>query len=162
MFASEPVSRLSTQITRLPRASSSSQRCEPRKPAPPVTRQVAIAREDTRPRGAARRARAGPPDADRFYHPSMATTEHPPAERGSATGGAAEHRPTDSAAVGDDRERLTVAPIVGPEDPRRFTDSGIEIEALYTEADVPADLELGEPGSFPYTRGVHREMYRKQ
>jgi hypothetical protein len=24
-------------------------------------------------------------------------------------------------------EHLTIAPIVGPEDPRRFTDSGIEI-----------------------------------
>jgi len=59
-------------------------------------------------------------------------------------------------------ERLTVAPIVGPEDPRRFTDSGIEIGALYDEAALPADLDLGEPGSFPYTRGVHREMYRKR
>jgi methylmalonyl-CoA mutase, N-terminal domain len=61
-------------------------------------------------------------------------------------------------------ERLTVAPIVGPDDPRRFTDSGIEIEKLYTEDDVPADLpeRLGEPGEHPYTRGVHREMYRKQ
>jgi methylmalonyl-CoA mutase N-terminal domain/subunit len=59
-------------------------------------------------------------------------------------------------------ERLTVAPIVGPDDPRRFTDSGIEIEPLYDESDLPADLDLGEPGSFPYTRGVHREMYRKQ
>ncbi len=63
---------------------------------------------------------------------------------------------------GEDAERLTVAPIVGPEDPRRFTDSGIEIAPLYTAADVPADLQLGEPGEFPYTRGVHREMYRKQ
>jgi len=59
-------------------------------------------------------------------------------------------------------EHLTVAPIVGPEDPRRFTDSGIEIEALYTEDDLPADLDVGRPGDFPYTRGVHREMYRKQ
>jgi methylmalonyl-CoA mutase N-terminal domain/subunit len=61
-------------------------------------------------------------------------------------------------------ERLTVAPIVGPDDPRRFTDSGIEVEPLYTEADLPAELDerLGEPGQFPYTRGVHREMYRKQ
>jgi methylmalonyl-CoA mutase N-terminal domain/subunit len=59
-------------------------------------------------------------------------------------------------------ERLTVAPIVGPDDPRHFTDSGIEIQPLYTEADVPQDLELGEPGAFPYIRGVHREMYRKQ
>jgi methylmalonyl-CoA mutase N-terminal domain/subunit len=60
------------------------------------------------------------------------------------------------------QERLTVAPIVGPDDPRRFTDSGIEIKALYTADDLPAKLELGEPGAFPYIRGVHREMYRKQ
>lgn len=59
-------------------------------------------------------------------------------------------------------ERLTVAPIVGPDDPRRFTDSGIEIKPLYGPADVPAGLELGEPGEFPYIRGPHREMYRKQ
>src|SRR4051794_2407727 len=59
-------------------------------------------------------------------------------------------------------ERLTVAPIVGPDDPRRFTDSGIEIKALYTADDVPDKLDLGEPGDFPYVRGVHREMYRKQ
>src|SRR3982751_4386677 len=59
---------------------------------------------------------------------------------------------------------LSVAPIVGPDDPRRFTDSGIEIEPLYTAGDVPEDLEerLGEPGEFPFTRGPHREMYRKQ
>src|SRR5688572_6293197 len=42
MFFSEPVSRLSTQTTRLPRSSRYSQRWEPRKPAPPVTRQVGI------------------------------------------------------------------------------------------------------------------------
>jgi methylmalonyl-CoA mutase N-terminal domain/subunit len=66
-------------------------------------------------------------------------------------------------AVSDpDHDHLTVAPIVGPDDPRRFTDSGIEISELYTEQDVADDLDLGEPGEFPYTRGVHREMYRKQ
>ena len=61
-------------------------------------------------------------------------------------------------------ERLTVAPIVGPDDPRVFTDSGIELAPLYTEADLPEHLEerLGQPGEYPYTRGVHREMYRKQ
>jgi methylmalonyl-CoA mutase N-terminal domain/subunit len=59
-------------------------------------------------------------------------------------------------------EPLTGAPIGGPDDPRRFTDSGIEISELYTEADLPQNLELGEPGEFPYTRGVHREMYRTQ
>src|SRR5262249_10181745 len=59
-------------------------------------------------------------------------------------------------------DKLSVAPIVGPDDPRRFTDSGIEIEPLYTEADLPRESDLGEPGAFPYTRGIHREMYRKQ
>src|SRR5213083_597394 len=59
-------------------------------------------------------------------------------------------------------ERLTIAPIVGPDDPRRFTDSGIEVKELYDERDLPQDLNLGEPGDYPYTRGVHREMYRKQ
>ena len=61
-------------------------------------------------------------------------------------------------------ERLTVAPIVGPDDPRRFTDSGIEVKPVYTEDDLPADLtdRLGAPGEEPYTRGVHAGMYRKQ
>ncbi|MFM9127647.1 MAG: methylmalonyl-CoA mutase family protein, partial [Solirubrobacterales bacterium] len=59
-------------------------------------------------------------------------------------------------------ERLTIAPVVGPDDPRRFTDSGIEVKALYDEGDLPGELELGEPGEFPYTRGVHPEMYRSR
>jgi methylmalonyl-CoA mutase N-terminal domain/subunit len=61
-------------------------------------------------------------------------------------------------------EHRSVAPIVGPDDPRRFTDSGIEVDPAYTEADLPSGLvqELGEPGEFPFTRGVHAEMYRKQ
>src|SRR5690348_9217672 len=61
-------------------------------------------------------------------------------------------------------EHRTIAPIVGPDDPRRFTDSGIEIKPLYTEEDLPDKLaqRLGEPGEYPYTRGVHAEMYRKQ
>jgi methylmalonyl-CoA mutase N-terminal domain/subunit len=59
-------------------------------------------------------------------------------------------------------ERRTIAPIVGPDDERRFTDSGIEVKRLYTESDLPEDLEqrLGEPGSYPYTRGIHPDMYR--
>ncbi len=68
----------------------------------------------------------------------------------------------ESATPEQEADELTVAPIVGAEDPRRFTDSGIEIDGLYTEADLPADLDLGEPGEYPYTRGVHRDMYRKQ
>ncbi len=58
--------------------------------------------------------------------------------------------------------RPSIAPIVGPDDPRRFTDSGIEVKPLYTEDDLPADLpaKLGRPGEYPFTRGVHERMYR--
>jgi methylmalonyl-CoA mutase N-terminal domain/subunit len=68
------------------------------------------------------------------------------------------------AAMATADENRTIAPIVGPEDPRHFTDSGIEIDALYDASDLPPDLErrLGGPGEYPYTRGVHREMYRQQ
>ena len=61
-------------------------------------------------------------------------------------------------------EHRTIAPIVGPDDPRKFTDSGIEIKSLYTEQDLPADLpeRLGEPGEYPYTRAIHPDMYRGQ
>ena len=67
-----------------------------------------------------------------------------------------------SDAVTNEPDHRTIAPIVGPEDPRRFTDSGIEIKEIYSESDVPADLKLGAPGEFPFTRGVYGEMYRKQ
>src|ERR1700677_4581464 len=68
------------------------------------------------------------------------------------------------AAMATADENRTIAPIVGPEDPRHFTDSGIEINALYDERDVAPELEqrLGEPGEYPYTRGVHRDMYRER
>jgi methylmalonyl-CoA mutase, N-terminal domain len=61
-------------------------------------------------------------------------------------------------------EHRTIAPIVGPDDPRHFTDSGIEINELYDERDLPEGLDkrLGRPGEYPYTRGVHRDMYRRQ
>src|ERR1039458_10887328 len=49
-------------------------------------------------------------------------------------------------------ERQTIAPLVGPDDPRRFTDSGIEVKPLYDETDLPEGLgeRLGEPGAYPY------------
>jgi methylmalonyl-CoA mutase, N-terminal domain len=68
------------------------------------------------------------------------------------------------AAMATADEHRTIAPIVGPDDPRHFTDSGIEIGPLYDEHDLPPDLgqRLGEPGEYPFTRGVHRDMYRRQ
>src|ERR671917_864846 len=62
----------------------------------------------------------------------------------------------------EDTTDLSVAPVVGPDDPRRFTDSGIEVAPVYGPGDLPADLDLGEPGEFPFTRGIHPEMYRKR
>jgi methylmalonyl-CoA mutase N-terminal domain/subunit len=58
--------------------------------------------------------------------------------------------------------RPSIAPVVGPDDPRRFTDSGIEVQHVYTEEDVKRGLEerLGEPGAYPFTRGIHPDMYR--
>jgi methylmalonyl-CoA mutase, N-terminal domain len=56
----------------------------------------------------------------------------------------------------------SIAPVVGPDDDRVFTDSGIEIERVYDEGDVAPGLaqRLGEPGSYPFTRGIHPGMYR--
>ena len=48
-------------------------------------------------------------------------------------------------------------------DNKRTTDSGIEINPIYTESDLSgfdAASKLGAPGSFPYTRGVQESMYR--
>jgi methylmalonyl-CoA mutase N-terminal domain/subunit len=48
-------------------------------------------------------------------------------------------------------------------DDRRTTDSGIEIRAVYTAADLEGwdpDQQLGLPGQPPYTRGVYPKMYR--
>jgi methylmalonyl-CoA mutase, N-terminal domain len=55
-----------------------------------------------------------------------------------------------------------IAPVVGPDDERRFTDSGIEVKRTYDEDDVAPGLpeRLGEPGDYPYTRGIHPGMYR--
>src|SRR5438876_5587329 len=42
--------------------------------------------------------------------------------------------------------------------------SGIPVKPLYGPVDVKPGLEerLGEPGKFPFTRGLHPEMYRKR
>jgi methylmalonyl-CoA mutase N-terminal domain/subunit len=45
----------------------------------------------------------------------------------------------------------------------RRTDSGIEIAPVYRFADLEGwdpDEQLGDPGEYPYTRGIHSEMYR--
>ena len=45
----------------------------------------------------------------------------------------------------------------------RHTDSGIEIRPVYGPADLDGwdpTQQLGEPGSYPYTRGIRPDMYR--
>ena len=57
------------------------------------------------------------------------------------------------------RERFELAP---ERDAPFSTISGEPIKPLYTEGDLPEDLEaaIGLPGDFPYTRGVYPSMYR--
>ena len=48
---------------------------------------------------------------------------------------------------------------------RIVNESGIEVRPLYTAADVEESggFEfIGEPGVYPFTRGIHKEMYRKR
>src|SRR5213596_665401 len=74
-------------------------------------------------------------------------------------------RPTEKQVeeVQEDLHRY-IAPLVGPDDERRFTDSGIEVKRLYDEDDVRPGLEerRGKPREYPFTRGIHPGMYRDQ
>jgi methylmalonyl-CoA mutase, N-terminal domain len=49
-----------------------------------------------------------------------------------------------------------------PAEPERSTISGIPYEPLYSPANVAVDYDrdLGDPGRFPYTRGIYETMYR--
>jgi methylmalonyl-CoA mutase, N-terminal domain len=94
----------------------------------------------------------------------MATrpTDEPVSE--AATGGPNTEGEVDERAeeaVQEDLYRY-VGPLVGPDDERVFTDSGIEIDRLYEADDVAPGLEerLGEPADYPFTRGIHEGMYR--
>jgi len=49
------------------------------------------------------------------------------------------------------------------EEPEEFTTiSGVPIKPLYTpeDVDIDYDRDLGNPGQYPYTRGIHSDMYR--
>ncbi len=56
-----------------------------------------------------------------------------------------------------DKPRQRAAPPIPPD-----TLGGLPLATWYGPETSPIDVErdLGEPGSFPYTRGVHRTMYR--
>jgi len=47
--------------------------------------------------------------------------------------------------------------------PGRETLSGVPVKLVYAPADIPGfdfEKKLGQPGRFPYTRGIHPDMYR--
>lgn len=53
----------------------------------------------------------------------------------------------------------------GEEIKEAILESGIKVKTVYTQEDIKNldyDTDLGNPGSYPYTRGIHPEMYRKQ
>ncbi len=41
-----------------------------------------------------------------------------------------------------------------------FTDSNIEIKAVYDKSSINSQPELESPGQFPFTRGIQPDMYR--
>src|SRR5487761_1945746 len=48
---------------------------------------------------------------------------------------------------------------------KRETDYGYEIKPVYSPEDIPGfnyQKDLGDPGSFPYTRGYHQQGYRSR
>jgi methylmalonyl-CoA mutase N-terminal domain/subunit len=89
----------------------------------------------------------------------MATRPRDKADTADAAG--SDGAPEQQRAVEEDLHRF-IAPVVGPDDERVYTDSGIEINRLYEEDDIAPGLpeRLGEPGEYPFTRGIHPGMYR--
>ena len=66
--------------------------------------------------------------------------------------------PQDPRALDDEWRELFEAT---PERDASFTTlSGVPIEPLYTEADLPDPGQIGVPGLYPFTRGVYPSMYR--
>ena len=60
---------------------------------------------------------------------------------------------------------MATSPRTVPSDPAErdasFTTlSGVPINPLYTAADLPDQARIGEPGRYPFTRGVYPNMYR--
>ena len=64
------------------------------------------------------------------------------------------------------RKKVTAASIRRQDIERPvFNESGIEIKKTYTAEDLAASGGVGMvglPGEFPFTRGIHKEMYRKR
>jgi len=53
----------------------------------------------------------------------------------------------------------------GKEIPPLFWESGLQIKPVYEQSDVEQSggfASVGQPGEFPFTRGIHPEMYRRR
>lgn len=46
------------------------------------------------------------------------------------------------------------------EEKKIFTDSRIEIKKVYSQQDIQENLSSQPPGSYPFTRGIQKDMYR--
>ena len=54
-------------------------------------------------------------------------------------------------------------PVPPQESSRGATQSGVPLNAVYTQSDLgawDAETSLGEPGQFPFTRGIYPTMFR--
>ena len=76
-------------------------------------------------------------------------------------------RPQRQPSSGEQRwEEQTLKPALqrSPERQKEFTTlSGVPVNRLYTPADLAGlrlSRDLGDPGEYPYTRGIHPTMYR--
>ena len=96
----------------------------------------------------------------------MSTMNNQPTAGAAATPDEAiEKRPADS------REHLSTVDPSKKIDPETVTISGYVVDETYEPADVAVTdpdkptqphPRIGEPGAFPYTRGVHKTMYRSR
>ena len=90
----------------------------------------------------------------------------PPDGAAAGSGGSEKPRPGDVEAERARWERETLAPALEKhaERQKRFiTTSGQEVERLYTALDtahLDFDRDIGFPGEYPYTRGIHATMHR--
>ena len=90
----------------------------------------------------------------------------PPDVTSSRSGSGEKPRLSDLDAERARWERETLAPALEkhPERQKRFiTTSGQEVERLYTALDnahLDYDRDIGFPGEYPYTRGIHATMHR--
>src|SRR5262245_15487052 len=62
-------------------------------------------------------------------------------------------------------DRPTAAPATPSDGAERRTSSEIPIRRFYTPRDlggIPYEEKLGDPGQYPYTRGLYPDMYRQR